>query len=811
MGPSKKRICDLEQKGECVMTKYTVTLLPEENICRVENPNGGATLTYSPESGVQLLEVRDGDYIYAFKDLNRNGVLDPYEDWRLPAEERAADLASRLTLDEMAGLMLYPVGEPADGEDKRTEQVDVRKERFFLSNRSTREDSAPWSNALQKRVEKNDRNGIPMNISSDPRNTIAGGRFVVFGNSDMSEWPGNLGLAATFDPKYTLMHGQIASREYRAFGITTALSPQVDLATEPRWSRFGGTFGEGAKLAGDCAAAYVHGFQSTWDGIGPDAKDLGWGKDSVVTMIKHWPSDGAAEAGREAHNNFGKFNVYPGNNLEEHISVFRRAFDMPESKTGGAKSVMPSYSIGMTEHGSLGRPVGSGYSRYKLTELLREKLGYDELVCADWDITYDKKWGVENMPFVMRHYLGFEAGLDMFGGSNDATANRDAYALGVMLRKNYPMDLPGMPPEMAARANAGLDPTPPEAQMNRIYRKAAERCLRISFYTGLFDDPYIVMADREKVLDRPEFREYGFEAQKASLVLLKNRGNIIKPFDGKKRTAYVPMVYQKAMTFFFGGGIPASITVPFDGCENNPYFTFVTDTIRDGADPAAYTEADIIRRTDFTGVDLAIVPAANPSTGTGFRPECVNMEPAKGELNNGYYPISLQFRPYTADPQVIRPYPIGVDAEEETAWVAAGGEKGRSRWYGGKTVAAENESVLDLILETRERIGDIPMAVYVTVTGPMCFYEFEVASDVILAGFSISDRAALEVLGGGYEPQGMLPCQMPANMETVERQKEDVPFDMECHKDSEGHSYDYAYGLNWSGVIDDWRREKYGR
>lgn len=791
--------------------KYSVTLLPEENIYLVKNPNNGPQLSFSASSGLQLLEIQDGPYLYAFKDLNRNGKLDPYEDWRLPVEERARDLASRLSVEEMAGLMLYPVQEPTDGEDKRSEQVDNRKIRFFLSNQSTRENSAPWNNMMQARVEKNGPHGIPLNLASDPRNTIAGGRFIVFGDDGMSEWPGNLGLAATFDPEYTLKHGQIASREYRAFGITTALSPQVDLATEPRWSRFGGTFGEGSKLAGDCAAAYVHGFQSTWNGIGKDAEDLGWGKDSVVTMIKHFPSDGAAEAGREAHNNFGKFNVYPGDNLKEHISVFEKAFHIADSKTGGAKSVMPSYSIAQSPHGSLGRPVASGYSKYKLTDILRNELGYDDLVCADWDITYDKKWGVEDMPFVMRHYLGITAGLDMIGGSNDAEANRDAFYLGTMLRKNYPMNLPGMPKEMMERANAGLDPTPPEEQMMAIYRKAAERCLKISFYAGLFEDPYIVMQDREQVLNTPLFRQEGYKAQLASLVLLKNKGNLIGKFDGKIKTVYVPLNYQPAMTFFFGGGVPASITMPFDSCQENPWIRFVTDEIRPEADPNNYLQSDIIRRTDFTGVDFAIVTADSPSGGNGFDPKAVNLDPTKGELDNGYRPVSLQYGPYYADPKFVREFPIGIDPDEETAWVKAGGQRGKSRYYGGKTVTAENEGSLRLMLETKQRIGNIPMMVYLTVTKPMCFYEFEEQADAILVGFSVSDQAALEVIGGNYEPKGLLPCQMPANMETVETQMEDVPFDMECHVDTQGNRYDYGYGLDWSGVISDWRTEKYGR
>ena len=70
-------------------------------------------------------------------------------------------------------------------------------------------------------------------------------------------------------------------------------------------------------------------------------------------------------------------------------------------------------------------------------------------------------------------------------------------------------------------------------------------------------------------------------------------------------------------------------------------------------------------------------------------------------------------------------------------------------------------------------------------------------------------QAFMEIIVGNSEPQGLLPMQMPKDMRTVEEQKEDVPFDMECYKDADGNIYDYAYGLNWSGVIKDWRTEKY--
>jgi beta-glucosidase len=795
---------------------YTQTFYKTENFYRVINPNKGVRLSYSPKSGLNLLKVKDGNYTYAFKDLNRNGKLDKYEDWRLTAEERAKDLASRMSIEQIAGLMLYPVGEPGEKgiitEDNLARMQDLHV-RFMLSNRSTKDQAVIWNNSLQLYLETNDPYGIPMNISSDPRNTAIGGATVIFfSDSGMSGWPGNLGFAATFDPEYVLKHGQITSQEYRAFGIGTALSPQVDLATEPRWSRFSGTFGEGSKLAGDMAAAYVKGFQSTWDGLGKDAIDLGWGKDSVITMIKHFPGDGAAEGGREAHNNFGKYNVYPGNNLAEHYSVFDAAFKV-DSLTGGPKAVMPSYSIAIGNHGPIGQPVGSGYSGYKLITLLRKQLGFDGVICSDWDITSSKQWGVEHLTTLQRHLYAIQNGLNMLGGSNDMSANRDAYTFGAMALKNYVTVLPGMPEQYMQLLKTQKGTSDPEGDMKALYLENAIQCLKISFYNGLFEDSYIVGSETDAVLSNKKYKETGFEAQKASVVMLKNKGNIIQVAKkGVKKTVYIPMRYTAAFESWIGPKRPASIGVDFGSTSTlNVFFKVVTDAIREGADMKNPKASDILRRTDFTGVDFALISASSPDGGNGFESSKVDLDNSDGKIDNGYYPISLQYRQYYADPTFVRKYPIGVDPDEELKWISAGGEAGRSRYYGGKRVTTANENELDYILNIRKAVGNIPVVLYLNVSKPMCFYEFEDKVDAILVGFSISDAAAIEVISGNYEPRGLLPMQMPANMETVERQFEDMPFDMKCHVDTQGHSYDYAYGMNWSGVINDARTAKYGR
>ncbi len=146
-------------------------------------------------------------------------------------------------------------------------------------------------------------------------------------------WPGSLGLAASFDPELVKNFGEIASREYRALGIATALSPQVDLATEPRWNRFRGTFGESPVLATNMARAYIEGFQST--------ARKGWGMESVNAMVKHWPGGGPEEAGRDGHYGYGAYAVYPGNNLADHLKVFTEGAFKLKDGTGSASAVMP--------------------------------------------------------------------------------------------------------------------------------------------------------------------------------------------------------------------------------------------------------------------------------------------------------------------------------------------------------------------------------------------------------------------------------------------------------------------------------------
>ena len=210
------------------------------------------------------------------------------------------------------------------------------------------------------------------------------------------------------------------------------MSPQIDLATEPRWSRIAGTFGEDPQLSSDLARAVTNGLQSTYDENG---NDLGWGADSINTLVKHYPGDGSAEGGREAHSATGAYNVYPGDNFYTSTLPFAATLDLP-GLTRSASGIMPSYSIAIGSDGEAfdDEPVASSFSHFKLTEVLREELGFDGIISSDFALIESsgasRPWGVEDKTPAERRYLALEAGLDQFGGENlteSLTSLREAY------------------------------------------------------------------------------------------------------------------------------------------------------------------------------------------------------------------------------------------------------------------------------------------------------------------------------------------------------------------------------------------------
>ncbi len=738
---------------------------------RIIENEGGATLGYSPDSGVRILED-DG---FAFKDLNRNGILDPYEDWRLPLEERIRDLVSRMSVEQIAGLMLYSSHQSVKIPDSRntfarrfsgtyggkpfaesgasiSDLTDQQK--VFLSRDRVRHvlmtavespaDAARWSNNVQAFVEGLDL-GIPVSISSDPRHGAeANGEYLAGGDGAISQWPSSLGMAATFDPSLVERFGEIASVEYRALGITTALSPQIDLATEPRWSRFSGTFGEDPFLAAEMARAYCDGFQTS---SGSAEIEGGWGRDSVNAMIKHWPGGGAGEGGRDAHFAYGKYAVYPGGGFETAQIPFTQGALKLNGQTGQAASVMPYYTISFDQDTKYGENVGNAYSRYILGDLLRRQFGFDGVICTDWGVTHDNHaidefattcWGVEGLNENERHYKAILAGVDQFGGNNAIAPVLSAFRIGV-----------------AARG---------EEWMKERFRQSAVRLVRNLMHTGLFENPYLDPGNSARIVGRAEYMQAGFEAQKKSVVLLKNRGGIL-PLGRVK--VYVPQRRIKP-----GGPFP------FMSEAEEKTVPAVPETLLSHYfDPVPTPEE----------ADAAIVFMDSPSS--------VGFDASKG----GYLPISLQYRPYTAATARAQSIAAGHPTENET-----------NRSYRGRTNTTRNEADLDIFLQTREAMGDKPVIAVLNLSNPTVVREFEPYADAVLVSFACQNQAVLEILSGAQAPSGLLPCQLPADMETVEEQCEDIGRDMRCHVDTEGHVYDFAYGMDYSGVILDERVRKYG-
>jgi len=460
-----------------------------------------------------------------FKDLDRNGALDPYEDWRLTPAGRARDLVSRMTLEEKAGMMMHGTARsagPARGAGVGTSYDvgatgrlirEVGVNSFITRLGGDPRSLAAENNKLQE-IAESTRLGIPLTISTDPRNhfqyvlgaSVQSGRF--------SQWPEPLGLAAIRDPGLVRRFADIARQEYRAVGIQETLSPQADLATEPRWSRINGTFGEDPELARKLVQAYVEGFQH--GAAGTDSA-------GVLAVVKHWVGYGAQRNGYDSHSSYGRFATFSGRNLELHVKPFLGAF------AAHVAGVMPTYSIleGARLNGRPLEQVGAGFNRQLLSELLRTRYGFEGVILTDWAITNDcsdicrngfpagqrptfagvaMPWGVEQLSKADRFAKAVNAGVDQFGGTEEAQFLVQAARSGKI-------------------TTSRIDES--------VYRIALQK-----FRQGLFENPYVDTAEAARTVGRPEFQAEATAAQRRSVVLLENKKDIL-PLVARGKRVYL--------------------------------------------------------------------------------------------------------------------------------------------------------------------------------------------------------------------------------------------------------------------------------
>ncbi|MFV5690194.1 glycoside hydrolase family 3 protein [Flavobacterium sp. ZT3R25] len=486
--------------------------------------------TVQPELGhrsVHLLKI-DG---FQFKDLNKNSQLDKYEDWRLPDEIRIKDLISKMTLEEKIGFMIIsttrlagdysfqqnaPQSEITSGfnEEDLVQNINMFSRKplpnptmtaagttkgvltyqlrhFIVRANTSAKIMADWSNNLQALAETS-RLGIPCIVASNPRNhiTVDAAIGLSVGTTVFSKWPSELGLAAMRDLKLTREFAQIAAKEWTAVGLRKGYMYMADLATEPRWQRIEGTFGEDADLAADMIREIVLGFQG---------KQLN--KNSVAMTTKHFPGGGPQVDGQDPHFEWGKDQHYPGGMFDYHLKPFKAAIE------AGTSSIMPYYAKPI---GTQYEEVAFSYNKAIIDDLLRKKMGFKGIINSDTGPIDMMPWGVENLSILERYQKAIECGVDIFSGSADPTLLLETVKKGLVS----------------------------ESRIN----ESITRLLREKFELGLFENPYVYTDEAIKIVGNGEFQKKADIAQRKSIVLLRNDSHLL-PIS-KKTKIYFETYYD---------------------------------------------------------------------------------------------------------------------------------------------------------------------------------------------------------------------------------------------------------------------------
>lgn len=483
-----------------------------------------------PPLGTRSVKILEADGLQ-FKDLNKNGQLDKYEDWRLPAEERSKDLLSKMTTEEKVGFMLIsttrlkndrsfeagstpaPITSEFNEEDLvQTNNMFTRKplpvpimnaagttkavtqfhlRHFILRANVSARTTAEWANKLQALCESQPL-GIPAIVASNPRNHITSNASIgtSVGTTVFSAWPGELGLSAMRDLKLTREFADIARQEWLAVGLRKGYMYMADLATEPRWQRTDGTFGENSEWAAKMMTEIVLGFQG---------KKLS--SSSVALTTKHFPGGGSGKGGQDPHFDWGKEEVFPGKMFQNNLIPFKAAIQE------GTSAIMPYYSI---PKGTQYDEVAYAYNKRILQEVLRGELGFKGIINSDTGPIEMMPWGVENLSIQERYKKSLEAGVNLYSGTAD-------------------------PSMLLETVKSGM------VDMSLIDQSVL-RLLAEKFELGLFENPYVDENAAETITGNAKFREKAELAHRKSIVLLRNEN---KSLPVKPRTKVYFEIYQK--------------------------------------------------------------------------------------------------------------------------------------------------------------------------------------------------------------------------------------------------------------------------
>jgi beta-glucosidase len=482
-----------------------------------------------------------------FKDLNRNGQLDKYEDWRLSNDERAKDLLSKMSLEQKVGFMLISTtrlkndnaagggrgggrGGPVSSDFNEEDQVQstnmfTRKplptsmtmaagttkgvtqfhlRHFIFRANVPAKTTAEWANKLQALCES-DGLGIPAIIASNPRNHITKDASIGLsvGTTTFSTWPGELGLSATRDLKLIREFADIARQEWSAVGLRKGYMYMADLATEPRWQRVEGTFGENAEWAGQMMSEIVLGFQGSK--LSPA---------SVALTIKHFPGGGSGVGGQDPHFDWGKYEHFPGGFFQNNLIPFKAAIK------AGASAIMPYYSI---PKGTKYEEIAYAYNKPVITGLLRDSLGFKGIINSDTGPIEMMPWGAENLTITQRYKRTMEAGVNLYSGSADPAPLLETVKSGMVDMKLVD---------------------------NSVYRLLMEK-----FELGLFENPYVDEESAARFVGSSTLQAKADIALRKSIVLLRNENKSLPLKAGTK--VYFESYMQKR-----GGASPSTVYFP---------------------------------------------------------------------------------------------------------------------------------------------------------------------------------------------------------------------------------------------------------
>ena len=655
-----------------------------------------------------------------FKDLNANGVLDTYEDWRLPADDRARDLVGRMTLEEKAGLMLIETLNADCGGAVPATAVDFintqQMSHFILRNSVTSTpvcattpgrngqpvtpgQAAEFTNAVQQLREAT-RLGIPALFKSNARNHIDPDARAGINESAgaFSAFPKEPGIAAAAigagDMTPVKELALVAGAEWRSIGLRGMYGYMADLSTEPRWFRVHETFSENAELNANIIRTLVEDLQG-----GPLNP-----RSPVALTVKHFPGGGPQELGLDPHYTFGKTQIYPGGNFAYHLKPFTAAID------AGVSAIMPYYGVPMnaTYDGVRYDRIGMAFSKQIVTDLLRTKLGFRGYVNSDTGIINSRAWGLESQSVSERVAAAINSGTDMLSGFS---VNKTITDL------------------VAARLVDGT----------RI-DEAARRILKEQFLLGLFENPYVEPERAADTVGQAQFRARGLDVQRQSIVLLQNQ---------KQSSGNTLPLKAGARIYTIGDVVKANV-------ERYGF------TVTDGNYAAGQT------RPAAAGHDYAIISVT-----------ALNSPPVTGAYKSN--DVATGANPAFVSPITGNVYGAEDPGGLDNALVFGGALPWEAGALSFTAMAASRSwqirpSLTDIKAVMRE-VGPDKAVVAIYFRQPFVLDDASGLKNAgaLLAHFSVSDTALMDVLSGRFRPRGKLPFALANSLQAIVDNQPDVP------------------------------------